>query len=508
MNARHRIHRILAASIATMLAGAGLVVAGAQPAAAAPGTVTGATFEWRFSDETNAAAFNGQCNFWSAGKSDGTAATYTATNGNATVLKLNAAGGYDPISGYASRCLDRTGQPVNTVNGPGARRLGQKVRFTGGTGTLDPATGAATIQWTGTFSINFYGTLVPFWIVNPKLTVDAAGNGTVTATVGGYASDQSNPDVRVLLPDTPNVVIATLRGVASANTTGFTSTPVYEGVVYDADPKWGQAPQNRTTPGWGSWPTSFVDFQMQAGLGSYWYTSGGQADVRKPPFPITVGYGTFTPGQPTVSASNCIAQEAASCTFQVTLSAPQSAPVTVQYATQTGTAGSADFTARSGTLTFSAGTTSRSVAVALTDDDLTEPNETFSLVLSNPSGAVLGGNGTGTIQDGTIVVTAQFSAGEAATVAQSSSFYGEGDDPLRFGARLIRFFDILSQPGGLEPWDPIPPSSGTAVTLTARYTQAEGLAMYELAGRLGAPIEALHIGGVRVVNLFWFIDNQ
>jgi hypothetical protein len=192
----------------------------------------------------------------------------------------------------------------------------------------------------------------------------------------------------------------------------------------------------------------------------------------------------------------------------VSLSAPAAAPVTVQYATQTGTAGGADFTARSGTLTFPAGTTTRSVAVALTDDDRTEPNETFTLVLSNPSGAALGGNGTGTIQDGTIVVTAQLSAGEASTVAQSSSFYGEGADPLRFGARLIRFFDILSQPGGLEPWDPIPPSSGTAVTLTARYTQAEGLAMHELANRIGAPISALHIGGVRVVNLFWWIDNQ
>jgi hypothetical protein len=283
------------------------MVAVSSPAHAAPGTVTGATFEWTFSDEANAASFNGQCNFWSAGQSDGTLATYTATNGNATVLKLDATNTYVPISDFATRCLDKNGTPANFFNGPvpAPVRLGQKVRFTGGSGTLDPATGASTIQWTGTWSINFYGDNVPFWMTNPKLTMNASGNGTITATMGGYKSDINDPSIRIPLPAVPNVVIATLAGVSAANATGFSTTPVYGGVQYDADPVYGQSPQNRTSPGWGSWPDSFVDFQMETGLGSYWYTSGSASiDIRKPPQSLTVGYGTFAPAPtPTTSVS-------------------------------------------------------------------------------------------------------------------------------------------------------------------------------------------------------------
>jgi hypothetical protein len=208
-----------------------------------------------------------------------------------------------------------------------------------------------------------------------------------------------------------------------------------------------------------------------------------------------------------VSSGSCTAKEAGSCTFVVTLSQAAASTVTVGYATQAGTATAADYTTRSGTLSFSAGTTSRSINVALTDDDLTEPNETFTLALSNPVGATLNGNGTGTIQDGTVVVTAGFSTGEASTIAQSSTYYGESGDSLRFGGRVIRFFDLLAAPGGLAPWSPAPTSSGP-VTLTARYTQAEAALMQDLANRLGVTLAQVHIGGVRFVNLFWYIDTQ
>jgi hypothetical protein len=499
------VRRALVAGLGLVVGAAGLVAIDAAPAGAAPTSVTGATFEWRVSDETNAASFNGQCNFWSAGRSDGTSGTYAATNGNATVLKLNAANGYDPIATYATRCLDRAGVAVNTVNGSGARRLGQKVRFTGGTGTVDPATGASVIQWTGTFSINFYGTLVPFWIENPKLTVDATGAGRITATVGGYAADQSDPETRVLLADRPNVVVATLAGVAGANSTGFTATPVYAGVTYDADPVWGQSPQNRVTAGWGSWPVPFADFQMQTGLGAYWYTSGGQADVRKPPYAVTVTYGTLST-TPTVSAGSCTATEAGTCTFPVTLSNAAAAAVTVEFATQVGSAGAADFTARSGTLTFPAGTTSRTVAVALTDDDVVEPDETFGLALSAPVGATVGTAGTGTIKDGTVVVSVGFPTNEAATIAQSSGWFGEQADALRFGGRVVRFIDALSTPR-LAPVVPAPTSSGPVV-LTARYTQAEAADTAVIARRLGLSVESYHVFGVLVVNLLWWLDSQ
>ena len=178
------------------------------------------------SEESNTGAFNGQCNFMSVGQSDGYVGTYVATNGNATVLKLNAAGEYAPISDYATRCKDRFGV---TVSASGSARLGQKVRFANGTGSADPVSGEVSIQWTGTFSVNYYGTLTPFWIIDPELVVGADGTGSVTATLGGWASDMNNPDVQVPATPRPGVVIATLSGVDSKNSAGFVSTPVFSG---------------------------------------------------------------------------------------------------------------------------------------------------------------------------------------------------------------------------------------------------------------------------------------
>jgi hypothetical protein len=51
----------------------------------------------------------------------------------------------------------------------------------------------------------------------------------------------------------------------------------------------------------------------------------------------------------------------------------------------------ADYVPRSGTLTFAAGETQKTVTVSVLDDPLVEFDETFSLILSNPTNAVLGG---------------------------------------------------------------------------------------------------------------------
>ena len=77
----------------------------------------------------------------------------------------------------------------------------------------------------------------------------------------------------------------------------------------------------------------------------------------------------------------------AAATFTVRLSRADSArAVTVGYATEDGTAAAgADYTAASGTLTFAAGEVSKTVTVAVTEDDETESAETFRLKLSSPS---------------------------------------------------------------------------------------------------------------------------
>jgi hypothetical protein len=86
-------------------------------------------------------------------------------------------------------------------------------------------------------------------------------------------------------------------------------------------------------------------------------------------------------------------------TFTVTLAKATPLKVTVAYASANGTAtAGSDFTASSGNLVFSPGETSKTVSVPIIGDTIGEPDETFTLALSNPVNAVLGqASGTGTI---------------------------------------------------------------------------------------------------------------
>ena len=74
--------------------------------------------------------------------------------------------------------------------------------------------------------------------------------------------------------------------------------------------------------------------------------------------------------------------------FAVTLSRTATAQVTVDYTTRDGSAqADSDYTAKSGTLTFQAGESSKTIEVAVLDDSHDEGEETFTLALSNASGA-------------------------------------------------------------------------------------------------------------------------
>ena len=85
--------------------------------------------------------------------------------------------------------------------------------------------------------------------------------------------------------------------------------------------------------------------------------------------------------------------------FEVTLDKKASGNLTVDWETSDGTAtAGTDYTAGSGTLDFDAGDASRTVSVTVLGDEEYEPDETFTVTLSNPSGATIGdGTATGTI---------------------------------------------------------------------------------------------------------------
>lgn len=87
--------------------------------------------------------------------------------------------------------------------------------------------------------------------------------------------------------------------------------------------------------------------------------------------------------------------------FTVTLSEASTLPVTVQYATSDGSAiAGQDYTAITGSLTFEPGQLSQTIAVTVLGDTLVEPDETFSVTLSQAVNAIVAdGQAVGTIQN-------------------------------------------------------------------------------------------------------------
>ena len=115
--------------------------------------------------------------------------------------------------------------------------------------------------------------------------------------------------------------------------------------------------------------------------------------------PVFVRAGAASAG--TLSVADARAEEGTDATldFVVTLQRSGAGAVTVDYATSDGSATAGDdYTATSGTLTFSSGETSKTVSVPVLDDAIDEGEETMTLTLSNPSGlTVADGTATGTI---------------------------------------------------------------------------------------------------------------
>jgi subtilisin family serine protease len=121
------------------------------------------------------------------------------------------------------------------------------------------------------------------------------------------------------------------------------------------------------------------------------------------------GLGTITNDDAAASVSISIADSSAvenqpNLSLTVSLSAASSSVVTVNYATANGTAKGGgrnrDFTNTSGTLTFAAGETSKTISVQLRNDSLIEGDEFFYVNLSSASGASIGDSqAIGTIID-------------------------------------------------------------------------------------------------------------
>ncbi len=128
--------------------------------------------------------------------------------------------------------------------------------------------------------------------------------------------------------------------------------------------------------------------------------------------------------QPTLAISDVTVNEnAGTASLTVSLSGSSSDSITVDYATQDATAvAPGDYTAASGTLTFTAGQTSKTVTVAIVDDAVYENTETLNVVLSNPTNATISDStGVITINDNDTQPTIQWSATSSSAAETAGS---------------------------------------------------------------------------------------
>ena len=117
-----------------------------------------------------------------------------------------------------------------------------------------------------------------------------------------------------------------------------------------------------------------------------------------------IGLGRILDDDPTPSlsiADSPIRNEGSRHRFAVTLSAPSGQRVSVDYTTQDGTAVAGDdYTTKSGTLVFAPGQVVRYVDVFTVEDAMIEPNETFTVELSDALRATIAdGSGATTIRN-------------------------------------------------------------------------------------------------------------
>jgi uncharacterized protein YfcZ (UPF0381/DUF406 family) len=157
-------------------------------------------------------------------------------------------------------------------------------------------------------------------------------------------------------------------------------------------------------------------------------------------------------------------------TFTVTLDSPPAAPVSLQYATDNGTAlAPDDYTAVPlTTLSFNTGEVSAQIDITVNADSTVEPNETFFVRLSNPIGVVLAVDaGLGTISnDDNTVSISDSSATEGDTDTTLMEFTVRLNGPLASPVTIN--YATQTVPGSAEVGaDFIAPPSGSSVTFPA-----------------------------------------
>ena len=252
--------------------------------------------------------------------------------------------------------------------------------------------------------------------------VDDSATLTHTASGGDYGSVSEDLAVTVTDDDTAALelsaeTLAVTEGGSESYTVALATQPsddvtVTIGGTTGTDLSVDNSSLTFTTSGWSTAQTVTVsagqddDLSEDSATLTHTASGGGYGSVTAD-LAVTVTDNDKTkPTKPVLSVDSTTVTEAnTSLQFTLRLSHASAEPVKVRYTTADGTATApSDYTAMSGTFTFSPGNTTGTVAVTVQDDSLDEPDEFLTLILSDPSHAVFPGahatlSATGTIDD-------------------------------------------------------------------------------------------------------------
>ena len=191
-------------------------------------------------------------------------------------------------------------------------------------------------------------------------------------------------------------------------------------------------------------------------------------DAPSPPSPPSTTSPPSPPNTPAVlsiTGPGGSVAEGLNATFTVTLSRSVAADVTVAWSATAGTAESSDYSPDSGTVTFPAGSSTRTITIAITNDLLSETSESFTVTL----GSITSGLSS--------QVTLDASAGSAtATIAASDPITVTLSGPSTVNEGDIATYTVSLSPSGVIPTEGLTVSYATAdgTATSADYTSASG----------------------------------
>jgi hypothetical protein len=378
---------------------------------------------------------------------------------------------YPSISNF----LSGAGSCVSALN-----PTGQNFSASGGTGSIT-VTASSGCSWTVTSSDPF---------ITITSSANGSGNGTVTFSVASNNSGQRSGVISVgaqtfivtqaagVCPSSPISIGQTINGMLSAS-----DCVLSDGSFYDAYTFSGTAGQQivismsssdfdtylillgpdgaLVASNDDSIPNFTTNSRIPASSGFLSLPATGTYTILANSFAAneTGSYSlTLSGSSPTIqllSTSFGVSESSSFATITVTRGGDTTGAATVKYATSDTTdvnfqcnpttAGQAtgaasrkcDYHIAVGRLRFAPNETSKQIKISIVDDVYVEGSETFTLTLSNPTGATLGANSSATIT----ITDNDFTAGQANPI-----------DNTRFYVRQL-YVDLLSREPDQAGWD-------------------------------------------------------